>query len=143
MLTCFAAVSLIVAGSETTATLLTGCIYYLSTNPAVMSRLVAEIRSAFAKDSDISFRTITSLLYLTAVIEESLRLYPPFVTSLARIVPAGGAMIDEHFVPEGVCTAQVLYKYLFSFLFSDSKILDHCRLPPLRLIPLLVQLHLP
>ncbi|KAJ5818156.1 hypothetical protein N7474_003747 [Penicillium riverlandense] len=70
-----------------------------------MNRLVTEIRSAFAKDSDISFRTITSLPYLTAVIEESLRLYPPFVTSLARIVPAGGAMIDEHFVPEGTIVA--------------------------------------
>ncbi|KAJ5626159.1 hypothetical protein N7510_002468 [Penicillium lagena] len=123
LLTYFTAISLIVAGSETAATLLTGCIYYLSANPAVMSRLVTEIRSAFAKDSDISFRTIASLPYLTAVIEESLRLYPPFVTSLARIVPAGGAMIDDHFVPEGVCTAPAVYKDLISNSFvSDSEL---------------------
>lgn len=67
-----------------------------------MNRLINEIRSAFAQDSDIMFRNITTLPYLAAVIEESLRMYPPFVTSLARIVPPGGAMVDGRFVPEGV-----------------------------------------
>lgn len=95
--------SLIVAGSETSATLLSGCIYYLCTTPQVMSRLVHEIRSSFAKETDMSFKSIAMLPYLAAVIEESLRMYPPFVTSLARIVPYGGALIDGQFVPGGVC----------------------------------------
>lgn len=90
------------AGSETSATLLCGCIFYLCTHPHVMRKLVDEIRSAFATDEDITFRTSAMLTYLSAVIEESLRLYPPFVTSLARVVPQGGSLVDGQFVAEGV-----------------------------------------
>lgn len=68
-----------------------------------MTRLVHEIRSCFTKEIEISFRSTAMLPYLAAVIEESLRMYPPFVTSLARIVPHGGAFVDGQFVPGGVC----------------------------------------
>lgn len=94
--------SLIVAGSETSATLLSGCIFYLCTAPHVMSRLVAEIRSNFKQDSDMTFRAVEELKYMNAVMEESLRIYPPFVTSLSRLVPQGGAAVDGHFLPEDV-----------------------------------------
>lgn len=94
--------SLIVAGSETSATLLSGCIFYLCTAPHVMSRLGAEIRSNFKQDSDMTFRAVEELKYMNAVIEESLRIYPPFVTSLSRLVPQGGAAVDGHFLPEDV-----------------------------------------
>ncbi|KAJ5936704.1 hypothetical protein N7466_003154 [Penicillium verhagenii] len=45
------------------------------------------------------------LTYLGAVIEESLRMYPPFVTSLSRIVPAGGSTVDSQYIPEGTTVA--------------------------------------
>ena len=95
--------SLIVAGSETSATLLSGCIFYLCSAPHVMSRLVTEIRSTFKQDSDMTFRAVEELKYMNAVIEESLRIYPPFVTSLSRLVPPGGAAVDGYFLPEDVC----------------------------------------
>lgn len=69
-----------------------------------MSQLVSEIRTVFKKESDITFRSMISLTYLAAVIEESLRMYPPFVTSLARVVPQGGTVINGQFVAEGVRT---------------------------------------
>lgn len=69
-----------------------------------MSQLVSEIRTVFKKESDITFRSMIGLTYLAAVIEESLRMYPPFVTSLARVVPQGGAVINGQFVAEGVRT---------------------------------------
>lgn len=94
---------LIVAGSETAATLLSGCVFYLCTNPRIMGRLVSEVRSAFTTEEDMTFRNTATLAYLSAVIEESLRMHPPFVTSLARIVPPGGSMVDGQFVPGGVC----------------------------------------
>ncbi|KAJ5622389.1 hypothetical protein N7528_005621 [Penicillium herquei] len=97
--------SLIVAGSETSATLLSGCIFYLCTNPHAMCRLTTEIRSTFKSDTEITFRNISTLTYLSAVIEESLRMYPPFVTSLARKSPKGGAIIDGEFIPEGTTVA--------------------------------------
>ncbi|KAJ5719828.1 hypothetical protein N7493_006706 [Penicillium malachiteum] len=96
---------LIVAGSETSATLLSGCIFYLCTNPHAMRRLTTEIRSTFTSDDEITFRNISPLKYLSAVIEESLRMYPPFVTSLARKVPKGGIIIDGEFIPEGTTVA--------------------------------------
>lgn len=67
-----------------------------------MKKLVHEIRSAFTADQDITFSKAATLPYLAAVIEETLRCYPPFVTSLARVVPPGGAMVDGQFVPEDV-----------------------------------------
>lgn len=100
--------SLIVAGSETSATLLSGCIFYLCTAPHVMSRLVAEIRSTFEQDSEMTFRNVEELKYMNAVIEESLRIYPPFVTSLSRLVPRGGAAVNGHFLPEDVCICVLL-----------------------------------
>ncbi|CAG8927155.1 unnamed protein product [Penicillium salamii] len=97
--------SLIVAGSETSATLLSGCIYYLCRTPRVMAKLTTEIRSSFTQDSNMTFRALEPLTYLAAVIDESLRMYPPFVTSLARLVPTGGALVSGHFVPESTVVA--------------------------------------
>lgn len=70
-----------------------------------MRKLLDEIRRAFATDSDIHFTSTAKLPYLAAVIEESLRIYPPFVTSLARVPPAGGGVVDGHYVPEHTIVA--------------------------------------
>ena len=90
------------AGSETTGTALLGCIYHLCKTPSVMERLVSEIRTAFTSDQDITFSKAENLQYLNAVIEESLRIYPPVVVGLPRIVPKGGASMAGHYVPENV-----------------------------------------
>jgi cytochrome P450 len=100
---------LIIAGSETSATLLSGVVYYLCSNPPIMKALVEEISSAFASDDDITFSKAVKLSYLNAVIEETLRIYPPFVTSLARVVPLGGDTVDGHFIPENVSTNLTCY----------------------------------
>lgn len=94
--------SLTIAGSETTATLLSGCLFYLCQNPLSMQETVDEIRSTFATDSHTQARECAKLDYLNAAIKEALRLYPPLVTNLPRITPAGGCVIDGHFVPGNV-----------------------------------------
>jgi cytochrome P450 len=91
------------AGSETSATMLSGCVYYLCKSANVMQKVVDEIRKAFAADEEIKFANAATLPYLAAVIEESLRKYPPVVTSLKRVSPVGGATVDGHYVPENVC----------------------------------------
>ncbi|CAI7589384.1 unnamed protein product [Penicillium glandicola] len=114
---------LIVAGSETSATLLSGCIFYLCTAPHVMSQLVTEIRSAFKQHSDMTFRAVEELKYMNAVIEESLRVYPPFVTSLSRLVPKGGAVVNGHFLPEDTnvaCHHYASYHSESNFAFPDN-----------------------
>ncbi len=67
-----------------------------------MKRLTEEIRGTFATDQEIVFSKIAKLAYLAAVIDESLRMYPPFVTSLARSVPRGGDTVAGHWIPENV-----------------------------------------
>jgi len=80
-------------------------VYYLCKHPAIKEKLINEIRAAFTADDDITFAKSVRLPYLNAVIEESLRIYPPFVTSLARLSPPGGDTVDGHFVPENTTVA--------------------------------------
>jgi len=95
---------LCIAGSETTASLLAGAVYFLSLmeNIRHRDRLVAEIRGQFAKAEDM---TPTNLVlrapFLGAVLNECLRLYPPGAINMPRRVPPGGAMIDGNYVPGG------------------------------------------
>ncbi|SPO00330.1 related to cytochrome P450 CYP3/CYP5/CYP6/CYP9 subfamilies [Cephalotrichum gorgonifer] len=90
---------LVVAGSETTATLLSGATFYLSQHPRVYKLLVEEIRSAFQGPSEITVASTGGLKYLLAVLDEALRLYPPLVNNHTRLTPAGGAMIAGRWVP--------------------------------------------
>jgi cytochrome P450 len=81
------------AGTETTATLLSGLTYYLLVNPDKMAKLVAEIRGAFTTEADITIDALAKLTYLNACIEEGLRMYPPISAGLPRRVPQEGAII--------------------------------------------------
>lgn len=69
--------ALILGGSETTASVLSGTIFYLLKNPAKMARLTNEIRSTFKTESDITIVSTNQLNYQAAVLEEGLRIFPP------------------------------------------------------------------
>lgn len=90
---------LVVAGSETTASALSGATYYLLMNPPVYARLVREVRSQFAAHEDVTLPRIGELKYLPAVIDETLRMYPPANSSHPRLLPARGGTICGRFVP--------------------------------------------
>ncbi|KAJ0122747.1 isotrichodermin c-15 hydroxylase [Diaporthe amygdali] len=93
---------MIMAGSETSATLLAVAVYHLLRNPGALARLQSEIRGAFAgEEAELAFAAVSKLPYLRAVIDESLRIHPPLPAGINRVVPEGGAVIDGHFVPEG------------------------------------------
>ena len=93
------------AGTDTTATALTGWTYYVCTHPDVYSRLVSEIRGALVSEDDIKWEKVKKLQYLDATICEALRLFPPSAASQQRIVPPGGATIDGYYVPAGKTVA--------------------------------------
>jgi cytochrome P450 len=95
---------LIIGGSETTATLLSGVTYFLLTNPSTLERLTQEVRSAFSSEKDIDLISVSKLTYMLACLDEALRMYPPVPIGLPRVVPRGGATIAGHFVPEKVST---------------------------------------
>lgn len=90
------------AGTETTATELSGLLYLLLKNPAKMAKLSGDIRGAFRYDEDITMEQISRVPYVQACLDEGLRLYPPVPTGLPRVVPSGGSMIADHFVPADV-----------------------------------------
>lgn len=95
----------LVAGSETTATLLSGAIFYLLQNPSCMDQLKGEVRQAFPNPEDITMRSVTSsgkLPYMEAVLQESFRCYPPVPSTLPRITGPEGALIEGKYVPPGV-----------------------------------------
>lgn len=97
--------TLFVAGSDTTATLLTACTFYLLSTPHAHKKAVEEVRSAFESAADIDFTKATARLpYMLAVLNETFRLYPPVATSLERFVPQTEEPIhiDGFYVPPGV-----------------------------------------
>jgi cytochrome P450 len=65
---------LILAGSETTATLLSGVTFQLLTNKSKLDKLVSEIRSSFDAEDDITLERVNQLSYLLAVLNEGLRI---------------------------------------------------------------------
>jgi len=93
---------LVFAGSETTATLLSGATYHLLRNPDVLDKLKKEVRSSFAADSEITLTSVGQLSYMLACIDESLRMYPPVAFGMPRVVPKAGVTIAGAFVPQDV-----------------------------------------
>ncbi|KAF6809741.1 trichothecene c-15 hydroxylase [Colletotrichum plurivorum] len=92
---------LIVAGSETTATLLTAATYFLATNPGPLAKLTEEVRSAFETEDQIDMSSVQNLSYLLAVLDESMRMYPPAPASSPRMAREGGDTIVGQYIPEG------------------------------------------
>jgi cytochrome P450 len=93
---------LVLGGSDTTATLLAGTVYYLLQNPQVKQKLLAEIRGAFTKEDEIDMTTVNKLPYLLATLEEGMRIYPPVTLGSPRIVGEEGAAIGGYHVPPKV-----------------------------------------
>ncbi|KAL2272037.1 hypothetical protein VTJ83DRAFT_1408 [Remersonia thermophila] len=87
------------AGSETTASALSGAIYLLLRNPAALARLQHEVRSSCETAADINLAAVSRMPYLLACINESLRRFPP-AANLPREVHEGGEVIAGRFVPE-------------------------------------------
>ncbi|KAJ5629466.1 hypothetical protein N7528_003123 [Penicillium herquei] len=92
----------IVAGSETTANLLSGLFARMIWNPAKYQKLCEEIRSSFISEDEIDYERTAQLTYLNACLEEGLRIHPPVPIGLLRTVPKAGDTIDGHWVPGGV-----------------------------------------
>jgi cytochrome P450 len=65
---------LIIAGSETTATQLSGTTFQLLMNPEKYAKLAAEIRSAFVSEHEITLSAVNNLKYLLAVFDEGFRM---------------------------------------------------------------------
>jgi cytochrome P450 len=92
---------LILARSETTATLLSGVTYWLLRTPEALRKVMDEVRSAFKSEDEINFNNATMRLpYMLACLEEGLGRYPPVPSGLLRWTPP--TEIAGRLVPENV-----------------------------------------
>lgn len=94
--------TLILGGSDTTATLLVGTVFYLLQNPQAKQKLVTEIRSGFADEAEINITTVGKLPYLLATLEEAMRMYPPVALGSPRVVGNDGTVLGGYHVPPKV-----------------------------------------
>ncbi len=76
-------ITLLFAGHETTASALAWAVYWIHHLPEVRAKLLAEIDSL---DADADPMAIARLPYLSAICQETLRLYPIAVSAFPRIV---------------------------------------------------------
>ncbi|KAH8881014.1 putative cytochrome P450 monooxygenase [Thozetella sp. PMI_491] len=111
---------LVIAGSETTATLLSGVTYLLLRNPDCLRKATEEVRSTFELDSEISLTSVSRLAYMLACLDEAMRHYPPIVFGMPRVAPEEGAIIAGKAVPAGNIVA--VWQYAVNHLdqhFTD------------------------
>lgn len=95
---------LLAAGSETTATTLSAVTYLLATHPIVYAKLAEEIRTAFTNEDEINLISVQQLKYMTAVLDETFRIYPPVPLAIPRKTPGlkTGQTICGQYLPPKV-----------------------------------------
>ncbi|KIW27807.1 uncharacterized protein PV07_07512 [Cladophialophora immunda] len=99
----------ILAGSDTTATILRIALIYIISNPRIYRELQRECDAAkVPEDEIITNERALQLPYLMAVIQEALRYHPAASGHGPRIVPPQGDTHDGMYIPPGtvitVCT---------------------------------------
>lgn len=96
---------MVVAGTESTASAIRSVLVHTMATPAVYAQLKAEIaaavRSGAASAPIIRNEEAVQLPVLQAVIYEGLRMRPPLLGLLPKVVPAGGDTLAGHRVPAG------------------------------------------
>jgi hypothetical protein len=98
--------TLLVAGHETTATTLAWALYHLAANPAAQQRLFEELSENFAEGA-VDPERAGKLPYLTAVVNETLRLTPIAVAVARRLREA--VTLAGHQIPAGTTVGASVY----------------------------------
>lgn len=109
--------SIMLAGRNTTSSLLSFLFFELSSNPDIWSKLKYEIDESFHNDlSKITFESMKRCTYLKYCINETLRMYPPVSRNLRvalknTTIPKGGGPSEEFpvFVPKGTVVLFNIY----------------------------------
>ncbi|KAK8045983.1 BcABA1- cytochrome P450 monooxygenase [Apiospora saccharicola] len=96
---------MLIAGTESTASAIRCIMTYAMTTPSVYQKLKAEIRTAVrggrASSPIIKAEEARELPYLQAVLYEGIRMRPPLLGLMPKIVPPGGDTLAGQHVPAG------------------------------------------
>uniref|UniRef100_A0A3P9BJH3 Cytochrome P450, family 46, subfamily A, polypeptide 1, tandem duplicate 4 n=1 Tax=Maylandia zebra TaxID=106582 RepID=A0A3P9BJH3_9CICH len=92
-------VTFFIAGQETTANQLGFCIMALGRHPEILEKAKKEVDDVIGMKRDISYDDLGELVYLSQVLKETLRIYPP-APGTSRDV-AEDMVIDDIHIPGG------------------------------------------
>jgi cytochrome P450 len=128
--------TLLGAGTETTARTLAVTSFYLLENKGVLKRLQDELRNVMpARDTAVSLNTLEQLPYMTAVVNEGLRLSHGVSSRMPRIATQETLQYGEWIIPQGTPVMQSAYLlhtnpeiFPDPFKFSPQRWLDHPKL---------------
>ena len=94
-------ISNVAAGGDTTTGSMAGVVYQTLKHPRVLKRLQQELDDN-VEETPVSWKVASGLVYLDAVIQESLRFYPAVSFALERVVPQEGLKLpDGRFLAPG------------------------------------------
>lgn len=111
-------ITMLVAGHETTATMLCWALYWIHKLPDVKAKLMAELET-LGKEPDPM--EMAKLPYLTAVVSESLRMYPVAPIVSPRVTNKA-ITINGHTFPPDTCLTPCIYTvHHREDLYPDSK----------------------
>ncbi|KAL2813217.1 cytochrome P450 [Aspergillus cavernicola] len=93
----------VIAGSDSTASIMKAVMYYLLANPESLSRLQEEV---LEREGGITrpfplWEEVKALPFLDACVNEAIRLHPPFCLPLERVAPKGGVALCGRYFVEG------------------------------------------
>ncbi len=120
---------IMMAGAVTTATFLSGVLYYLGHNRQALGRLQNELRSTFPSLADINSKNLLDCVYVNAVVEEGLRIYPPagaavsfergsgLVERKGTTVKSGGHFVVPFSWLRGSCSALLAMLHSWNTVF--------------------------
>ena len=110
--------TLLVAGHETTATALSWALYWIHKLPEVKQKLLAELD---ALDLDADPLTISRLPYLTAVCNETLRIYPVAFIAFLRFAKSPITVMGHQFEPEAMLAPVIYLTHHREDLYPEPK----------------------
>ncbi|KAG6889134.1 hypothetical protein C0995_003494 [Termitomyces sp. Mi166 len=105
------ALTLLIAGSDTTSNSTCAIIYYLASNPHIQRKLQRELDDNLGSEDLVAATAdqVKSLPYLDACINEGLRIHSTSSLGLPRVIPAGGLTVLGIHFPEGTVVSVPSY----------------------------------
>jgi len=113
-------ITLYVAGTDTTSSLIGSTLAMLVTRPDVMQKVIEEITSIVKSDDDITFENIAKLQYLHAVFKETLRLYSPTKSNFLRVAIKDNKIGNYEIKKRNLCQLLLLYAWLQSQILRKT-----------------------
>ncbi|KAJ3891299.1 cytochrome P450 monooxygenase CYP63 [Lentinula edodes] len=100
--------SLLLAARDTTACLLTYVTYFMAIYPEITKRLRSEVLEHCGTSGSVTYEQLRNLKYMRAVINETLRLYPPVPLNVRESRAGGCTLSPSDYTYRASCDADVM-----------------------------------